>query len=115
MSKELLFSVTKKDFNVTWFSGTGAGGQFRNKHQNCCRIIHRESGAIATGQSQKSREANRKEAFSNIQKSPAFKLWMKMRIADEMYSGISTADQVYNAMSPDKLKVEFMHNGKWVS
>ena len=33
--KELLFSVTKKDFSITWFSGTGAGGQYRNKHQNC--------------------------------------------------------------------------------
>ena len=25
--KELLFSVTKKDFDITYFSGKGAGGQ----------------------------------------------------------------------------------------
>lgn len=30
--KELLSSVTKKDFDITWFSGTGNDGQYRNKH-----------------------------------------------------------------------------------
>jgi protein subunit release factor A len=45
MKKELLFSVTKKDFNVDYFSGKGAGGQYRNKHQNCVRLKHIESGA----------------------------------------------------------------------
>lgn len=37
-------SYTRKDFDIDWFSGTGAGGQHRNKHQNCIRITHRETG-----------------------------------------------------------------------
>jgi len=39
---------TKKDFKIDWYSGSGAGGQHRNKHQNCCRIIHIESGFSET-------------------------------------------------------------------
>jgi peptide chain release factor 1 len=57
---------TKKDFRVDWFSGTGGGGQYRNKHQNCCRIVHIETGLMATGQSYRERPANQKEAFKRL-------------------------------------------------
>lgn len=56
----------KKDFRVDWFSGTGAGGQYRNKHQNCCRIVHIETGLMATGQSNRERPANQREAFDRL-------------------------------------------------
>ena len=56
MSKEILFSVTKKDFEITYFSGKGAGGQHRNKHQNCVRLKHKDTGIITTGQDQRSKK-----------------------------------------------------------
>lgn len=58
--------LTRKDFDVDWFSGTGAGGQHRNKHMNCCRITHRATGLRATGQSQRTRPANQAEAFTKL-------------------------------------------------
>lgn len=58
--------LTKKDFRVDWFSGTGGGGQYRNKHQNCCRITHIATGLTATGQSYRERPANQKEAFNKL-------------------------------------------------
>lgn len=58
--------LTKKDFKVEWFSGTGAGGQHRNKHQNCCRITHIASGLKAQGTDNKSRVANQKDAFTKL-------------------------------------------------
>ena len=66
MGRELVHSWTKKDFNIDWFSGTGAGGQHRNKHQNCVRITHIESGLMATAQNSRSREQNFKEAFTRL-------------------------------------------------
>lgn len=66
--KELIFSATKKDFKIDWFSGTGAGGQHRNKHQNCCRITHIETGLVAVGQTERDRPSNQKIAFRNLVK-----------------------------------------------
>ena len=58
--------LTKKDFKLEWFSGTGAGGQHRNKHQNCCRITHIASGLTCNGTSNKSRVANQRDAFTKL-------------------------------------------------
>lgn len=38
------------DFKVEWYSGTGCGGQNRNKVQNSCRLIHVPSGVVTTAQ-----------------------------------------------------------------
>lgn len=65
---ELLFSLTKNDFKIEWYSGSGAGGQHRNKHQNCCRITHLETGISSVGTSHKERSLNQKEAFQTLVK-----------------------------------------------
>jgi protein subunit release factor A len=59
-------TFTKKDFKLEWFSGTGGGGQHRNKHQNCCRIKHIDSGLTAKSTRHKSRKANQKAAFKRL-------------------------------------------------
>ena len=46
--EEVKFSDT--DFRIEWYSGTGAGGQHRNKHQNSCRITYLPTGLVATAQ-----------------------------------------------------------------
>lgn len=51
---------------MDWFSGTGAGGQYRNKHANCCRITHLESGLSTTGQTHRERPSNQKDAFTKL-------------------------------------------------
>lgn len=56
-----------RDFRVEWYSGTGAGGQFRNKHQNSCRLVHISTGIMATAQC-RSRENSFEEAKASILK-----------------------------------------------
>lgn len=58
-------TVTLTDLKIEWYSGTGAGGQHRNKHQNSCRITHIPSGIIATAQC-RSRENSYNEAMATI-------------------------------------------------
>lgn len=54
-----------RDFRVEWYSGTGAGGQHRNKHQNSCRITHVATGTVVTSQC-RSRENSLEEAKATI-------------------------------------------------
>ena len=114
MKKDLLFSITKKDLKIEYFSGTGAGGQHRNKHQNCIRIHHSDSGAIVTGQSNRERVANRREAIKNLLKHPKFKIWQSRKI-QEALMGQSIKEVVEKMVIPKYLKIEIKEDGKWVS
>lgn len=60
--------LSKKDFKLEWFSGQGAGGQHRNKHMNCCRITHIETGLKAQGTESRSRVENQARAFERLAK-----------------------------------------------
>lgn len=66
MPRELIFSASAKDFKVEWFSGTGAGGQYRNKHQNCCRMTHIATGIMTIGQTERDRPSNQRAAFRKM-------------------------------------------------
>ena len=110
--RELLFSVTKDDLEVDWFSGTGCGGQYRNKHQNCCRIRHKDSGAIATGQSQRDRPSNLKEAMENLVKTPAFQSRVKVKTSEVTGKQAEIEAKVEEAMRHLKFEVKD-ENGKW--
>ena len=57
--------IDDNHFRVEWFSGTGAGGQHRNKKQNSCRMIHIPTGTVETRQGRK-RESNLREAKAAI-------------------------------------------------
>jgi len=112
-NKELLFSITKKDLKINYFSGTGPGGQHRNKHQNCVRLTHVDSGAIVTGQSNRDRISNLKEALQNLVKDNKFKIWHTHK-ANEIITGKKIEDYVEETMSPENLKIEVKdEEGKW--
>lgn len=60
-------AIAEHDLEIEWYSGTGAGGQHRNKHQNSCRITHRPTGITAKAEC-RSRTNSLAEATSAIQK-----------------------------------------------
>jgi protein subunit release factor B len=73
MNKELLFSITKKDFIFEAIRGSGPGGQHRNKSHTGIRITHKASGASIAATDSKSQSINKRNAFSRLIKSKKFK------------------------------------------
>ena len=55
----------ERDFKVEWYSGTGNGGQNKNKVQACCRLTHLGSGLTQTAQT-RSRENSLKLARDHM-------------------------------------------------
>lgn len=69
------------DFRVEWYSGSGAGGQHRNKHQNSARVFHLPTGLVRTAQTRK-RESSLREAMDAIHAA-----------LDAMESGTAASDR----------------------
>lgn len=61
------FTLQDRDLKVEWYSGSGAGGQHRNKHQNSCRLTHVPTGQVATAQC-RSRHNSLQEARGTLVK-----------------------------------------------
>lgn len=92
-------SIPDKDLKLEWFSGTGAGGQHRNKHQNSARVTHIPSGVVVTAQC-RSRENSRAQAMEEINRRVA-------EIAERQYNHNIASDrrqQVGSGMRGDKMR-----------
>src|SRR6478736_2388437 len=87
------FSTTLKDCKVDYFSGTGPGGQHRNKHQNCVRLYHEPSGVRVVAQSHREKRANEGDAMTKLSQHPKFRFWASERIK-EMEGRESIAEAV---------------------
>ena len=89
----------EKDFYVEWFSGSGAGGQHRNKHQNCCRLYHLPTGLVESRQGRK-RESNLREAREALNKK------LDMAVSGEISATKSQIqkEQVGSGMRGDKIR-----------
>jgi peptide chain release factor 1 len=93
------FTVDEQDMIIEWYSGTGAGGQHRNKHQNSCRIRHTPTGIVVTAQC-RSRQNSYAEAVANLQQAVDNKLqsqYNKLLSSDRR-------DQVGSGMRGDKIR-----------
>jgi len=60
-------NVLMEDVTIEWFSGTGKGGQHRNRHQNSCRIKHLPTGIVTTSQCRK-RNQSYTEAWNELER-----------------------------------------------
>lgn len=111
MSRELLFSVTKKDLTIQTFRSGGSGGQHQNTTDSGVRLIHKESGAVGESREHKSQHHNKRAALKRLTEHPK----LKMFIAEKM-RGCSIEESVEKEMAPENLKIETRgEDGKWQS
>lgn len=110
--KTLLFSLTKKDFEVQTFCTGGPGGQHKNAKQNGVRIIHKASGAVAEHRDGHDQAKNKMTAFVKLTESKKFRDWHKAEVAKHLRQEAGDileeiiAEKVNKAMAEKNLKVE---------
>ena len=113
MKKELLFSITKKDFDVQTFNTGGPGGQNQNKREMGVRIVHRESGAVGESREERSQHQNKKIALKRLTEHPKFKIWHNRKVM-EVIEGKTIEQKVDEMMEEKNIKVEVKNGGKWI-
>jgi peptide chain release factor 1 len=92
-------SIAFNDLKIEWYSGTGAGGQYRNKHQNSCRITHLPTGTMVKSEC-RSRQNSLDQAMAEIQRRVDEK-------AQNQYNSNLASDrkrQVGSGMRGDKIR-----------
>jgi peptide chain release factor 1 len=96
---EVTASIKDSDLRIEWYSGTGAGGQHRNKHQNSCRITHIPTGTVATAQC-RSRQNSLDQALSTIHKT------VDKQVQNQYNNSIASdrKQQVGSGMRGDKIR-----------
>jgi peptide chain release factor 1 len=109
MSKQLLFSVTHKDFDIQFTKGSGKGGQKRNKCETACRIVHPESGAVGYSETYRTQLQNKKASFERLVESPVFQQWHKLECSKRLGHWQAQVEaQVDQMMQPENLKIEYL-------
>lgn len=112
--KELLFSLTKKDFIVQHFKASGPGGQKKNKTSSAVRIIHPESGARAEGKEERSQSQNKANAFRRLIETKEFKAWHRKKTAECLHDKNEIERKLEEWTKPENLKIEVIgSDGKW--
>lgn len=106
--------VSAKDCEVSYYKGSGAGGQARNKVSSACQIKHVASGAIGRCSDSRSQLENKKRAFLRLTETPKFKFWLNKRLY-ELQHEETMEEAVARQMAPENLVVEMLgDDGKWV-
>ena len=113
MGRELLFSLTARDFDVQTFCTGGNGGQHRNAKQNGVRIIHRASGARAEHRDGRDQYRNKAEAFRKLVETPVFRAWHRAETLRRLGAEREASDAAERAMAPENLRVEVLGERGW--
>lgn len=110
MSKQLLLSLTRKDFEFDTFRAGGKGGQNQNKVESGVRIRHLASGCVAESREERSQWQNKQKAFLKLVNNPKFKTWLRiesMRVANSFPSEKEIERTVEKMMDEKNLKIEY--------
>ena len=92
MRGDLVFSITKDDFEIQTFRSGGKGGQNQNKVESGVRIIHKASGCVSEAREQRDQIQNKRIAFKRLIEQPKFKAWFNYTCCAVVRKTISNRD-----------------------
>jgi len=99
MREAPLEHIPERDLEIQWFSGSGAGGQHRNKHQNSCRLLHIPTGTVKSAQT-RDRTTSYREAYEAL----LCALRERSETASRASLGAERASKVGTGMRGDKIR-----------
>ncbi len=112
-NREKVSIATAKDFDVSYFCGSGAGGQARNKVASGVQIIHRETGAIGRASDSRSQADNKQRAFQRLLETPKMKFWIARKLY-EVKQGEKLEETIAKDTQAGNLKYEIKSpTGQW--
>lgn len=98
-TNDVYLKRSESDFDVEWYSGSGGGGQHRNKHMNSCRLTHIPTNIMRTAQT-RSRQSSYKDAMDALIKDLDSKYSGERRL---VFDAIRK-DQMGSGMRGDKIR-----------
>jgi peptide chain release factor 1 len=98
--------IRDEDLEITWFSGTGPGGQNRNKVMASCRLRHVPTGIMITAQT-RSRVNSLEQAKADLMR----RLEESEALALETAARIERSRQVGSGQRGDKIRtIQFQND-----
>lgn len=111
--QEKINILNKKDLDISYFVGSGKGGENKQKNATGVQIIHKETGAIGRCSENRSQLQNKKQAFLNLCKTPKMKIWINKKLY-EIRNKKTIEEVVEEQMDAKFLQIEKKEDGKWV-
>jgi protein subunit release factor B len=112
-AKERVTILSIKDLDVSYFCGSGAGGQARNKVASGVQMRHEESGAIGRASDSRSQHDNKAEAFRRLCADPRMKFWLAKKV-QEVRLGETVEASIARDTKAENLKYEIKNaKGQW--
>lgn len=112
-NRERVRILSEKDLSISYFCGSGAGGQARNKVASGVLIRHEESGASGRASDSRSQADNKKSAFKRMLETPQMKFWLAKKIY-EIRNEETIAESVAKETTGANLKYEIKNaQGQW--
>jgi len=111
--KQRVNILSLKDLDVSYFCGSGAGGQARNKVASGVQMRHEESGAIGRASDSRSQHDNKVSAFKRLCADPRMKFWIAKKVF-EVRQQETMEQQVERETTPENFLYEIKNaEGKW--
>ena len=112
--KQKINILSSKDLDVSYFCGSGKGGQARNKVASGVLITHKETGAQGRASDSRSQVDNKKQAFLRLLQTPKMRFWLAAKLY-EIRQQETLEQTIEKDLAPENLKLEIKdENGKWI-